>query len=101
VEGFIVPVKFDSKVVYIPARYLVAAAYLEKPARVLVESRSGLAWRYDVARRNGVLTDDSAQNLYWHELPEPRDLDWLMRQRPVPRERRVINGPKGAPDKGE
>jgi hypothetical protein len=99
VEGFVVPVSFEGAQVLIPARYLVAAAHLEKPGQVLIENgRGGLAWLYDVARRNGDWRDDSAQNLYWHELPEPVDFDWLMRQPPQRRARGVLSGPKGKPE---
>ena len=80
-EGFVVPVSFGNDSFYVPARYLVAAAYLDKPGQVLTNNRrGGLAWLFDVKRRNGSVLDDSAQNLYWHELPEPLDFDWLMRE---------------------
>lgn len=81
VEGFVVPIAFEGQTVYVPARYLVAAAHLPKPGRVLVDNgRGGLAFVYDVARRNGQVLDDRAQNLYWHELPEPIDFEFLMRE---------------------
>jgi hypothetical protein len=90
-EGFVVPVSFEGDSFYVPARYLVAAAYLDKPGRVLTDNRrGGLAWLFDVKRRNGSVLDDSARNLYWHELPEPLDFDWLMRQPPVRRPRKPL-----------
>jgi hypothetical protein len=81
VEGVLVPVQFEGHTYGIPRRYMVAAAHLDKPGRVLAENRrGGLAWLYDVAHRNGQVLDDRAQNLYWRELPEPIDFEYLMRE---------------------
>ena len=81
VEGVLVPVRFEGGMYWVPRRFFVAAAHLEKPDRVLTDNRrGGLALRYIPAHRNGDVVDDRALNLYWRELPEPVDFEFLMRE---------------------
>ena len=81
VEGVLVPVRFEGQTFAVPRRYFVAAAHLEKPDRVLTENRrGGLALRYVPVHRGGDVVDDRALNLYWRELPEPVDFEFLMRE---------------------
>jgi hypothetical protein len=96
-DGPLVRIPFENRKIAIPMRYLVAATFLDKPRQVLTENRrGGLAWLYDVAHRNGNVMDPRAENLYWRELPEPVDLEWLMKQPPdrLPRGVSPASSPK-------
>ncbi len=80
-EGVLVPVHFEGNTYGVPRRYMVASAHLAKPRQVFMrQGGRALVWRYDVARKNGDVTDDRAVNLYWHELPEPVSYASLMRE---------------------
>ncbi|GAA2807112.1 hypothetical protein [Mycolicibacterium pallens] len=79
-EGVLVPVHFEGNTYGVPRRYMVASAHLAKPRQVFMRQGRALVWRYDVARKNGDVTDDRAVNLYWHELPEPVSYASLMRE---------------------
>lgn len=85
---------------YAPVHLLVAATWLPYPGHLSAFELTAYFHRL-VVHRDGVNYHNEVENLAWADCPGDGDPDlyaWLMRQRPVPKARDVVRGPKDMPN---